>query len=192
MRFLLLALMVAVCAFSALAEDDYFPMNVGDEWTLAVTYVSATGEVSEGLIHRKMNSAINRDGKTYYQLRTWTEGLPQKIDTLKLVRHDEKAVYSIDARKDGAIEQVDFLLPLKVGTTWNRTTNTAVAVIGLDPVEIGGKHYENCFHVRSTNAGTQMTEDFWLAPNIGNFKSLLAFGSGVKVTTTLKEFKPGK
>ena len=64
MRFLLLTLVTAACGFSALAEDDYFPLHIGDESTMAATLISKDGQVFEGIVRRSIETSVNRDGES--------------------------------------------------------------------------------------------------------------------------------
>jgi hypothetical protein len=175
MRFALWTLMMAVCGFSAL--------------------VAAGGVVTDGVFHRKIEGLVEKDGKNYFRLRTWSEGLPRNWDYAKLVRKDEKAVYSLDEGVVGAAEQIEFALPLKIGSSWQWTVGSTVMtdiVEGLETVEISGKIYKNCFHIKRTSADDSIVEDYWQAPGVGDLKSMNVFGDGGKITLTLKEFKPGK
>lgn len=134
-------------------------------------------------------------GMTYLRLHIWTEGLPNNWNFTELTRKDAKAVYSIDERDPDAIERIEYVLPLKIGTSWNwkdgsRTMNDTV--LGLENVDISGKVYRNCFHIRRISLDSSITEDYWQAPDVGDLKSINVLGDGRKVTVTLNEFKPGK
>ena len=162
---------------------------------MAAASVSTAGQVSEGVLHRILENTVEKNGKTYFRFRTWTDGLPHQIDYLECVRKDEKGYYSIDEKEEDAVEQADYVLPLKVGATWKRVTKsrtTTVTVVALESVEIEGETYKNCYHLRTTNTATQFTEELWLAPNLGTIKSLMAFGGASRLSLTLKDFKTGK
>ena len=73
---------MSLFGLSALAEDDYLPLAVGQEVTWAITIVSRTGEVVDGLAHRKIEGVVEKDGKSYFRSRTWMDGLPSRIDGL--------------------------------------------------------------------------------------------------------------
>jgi hypothetical protein len=195
MRFLLLAMMMAVCGCSPSAKEDYVPLAVGDEWTMGATVVSATGHALECIARRQIEGAVERDGKIYFRSRSTMEGMPTKVEITKLVRKDEKGFFSIEEAKKGAVEQTEIVLPLKVGNTWKRTmgsTSVTDTVIGVESVSISGKTYDKCYRIRSVTADNSLTEDFWQAPHVGDVKSVITYGSGAKITLTLKEFKPGK
>jgi hypothetical protein len=195
MRYVLWCLIAAVYGSSAMAGDEYIPLTVGDEWTMASTSVSPTGQVSEGVARRKIEGSVEKGGKTYFRSRTWTESEPAGMEHTELVRMDAKAYYSIDEKKPDAVEQIIMVLPLKIGATWQRTLGSMTAtetVIGLETVEISGKVYENCYHIRLSTANGHYTENFWQAPNVGNVKDDVVYGNGLKMSCTLNEFKPGK
>jgi hypothetical protein len=195
MRYLLWCLIVALLGFPALAENEYLPIAVGNEWKMKATLVSPTGELSEGTAHRKVEGTVEKDGKTYFRSRTSIDAGPMKHEYTKLHRKDEKAFYFLDESKEGAAEQVEIVLPLKVGTTWQRTWGSmslTETVVGIETVTISGKAYENCYHIRVTSPDGSYTEDYWEAPNVGSVKSKAVYGNGGKVTLTLKEFKSGK
>jgi hypothetical protein len=109
-----------------------------------------------------------------------------------LLRRDEHGVYSINEMIEGSAEQIEVSLPLEVGSTWQQLEGTKKmthTVVGLDNLEVGGKTYENCYHIRISTDGGGYTEDFWEAPIVGNVKSVISFGSGLKITLTIKLFK---
>jgi hypothetical protein len=194
MRYAFLILLAALGFFPTIAEAEYIPIAVGDEWTMAMNVVSPAGQSSDGLFRRRIESADAKDGKAYVRERTWTVGLAKRTESTKLLRKDVNGVYSIDESVAGAVEQMEVVLPLKVGATWQQTegaktmTNT---VIGLESIEVAGKTYENCYHIRISSSDGTYTEDFWEAPRVGNVKSIIAYGSGLKITLTIQEFKSG-
>ncbi len=94
-----------------------------------------------------------------------------------------------------AKEQAEVVSPLKVGQSWERIagpTTVKNVVVALETVTINEKTYDNCFHIRSTSADSSVTEDFWEAPKIGSVKSEILYGSGGKISLTLREFKAGR
>jgi len=194
MRRALLILVVALGALPTFVEAEYIPIAVGDEWTMAMTVISPNGQVTEGVFRRRIESADAKDGKAYVRERTWTVGLAKRTELTKLLRKDVNGVYSIDESVVGSAEQVEVVLPLKPGAMWRQTvgaktmTNT---VIGLESVAVPGKTYENCFHIRISSADGSYTEDFWEAPRVGIVKSTVVYGSGLKITLTIQEFKSG-
>jgi hypothetical protein len=189
-----LTLMLALGAFSTLAKAEYIPIAVGDEWTMAATFVTPAGKTTEGIIYRRIESAVGKDGKAYVRSRTWTAGLAKRPDSTKLLRKDADAVYSIDESIPDSAEQIEAVLPLKVGSTWQQTegaqtlTNT---VLGREAIEVSGKTYGDCYHIRISSADGNYIEDFWEAPRVGNVKSIITYGSGARLILTLKEFKSG-
>ena len=195
MRFVLCILIMALYGLSALAESDYFPLHVGDEWTSSTTFVASDGTIVEGIFHRKVEDSIDRQGSRYFRLRSWSEGMPKNWDYTKLMRKNEKAVYSIDERIPDAVEQVEFALPLKVGSSWQWSEGSKTmtdTVKGLEAVEISGRIYKDCFHIQRLSEDGSITEDYWQAPNVGDLRSINVFADGSKITLTLKEFKSGK
>ena len=96
--------------------------------------------------------------------------------------------------KDTA-EQIELILPLKVGATWHRKLQSMTVtflVIAFETIDIAGTSYERCCHIRSVNPEAQYSDDFWLAPGIGRVKSETVIFDGGKLLQTLKEFKAGK
>ena len=210
MRFLLLTLVTAACGFSALAEDDYFPLHIGDESTMAATLISKDGKVFEGIVRRSIETSVNRDGETWFRLRMRAERLPIKMNYTTLVRKDRKAFYCIyegleslkvtwktDQPLGGMTpnqEQVVFGLPLVKGAVFKHKAgdNTMTcSVLDLETVTLAGETYTNCYHLRRAGADGYQ-EDDWQAANIGPVKMTTVEASGKKFTYTLKEFKPGK
>jgi hypothetical protein len=198
-HFILPALTTAFSAYSALAGSEYYPLKVGNDVTWAVTFYSVAGTRFEGAAHRRIESTVEKDGKTYFRSRVWFEGLPGGIMALaqytRLDRKDDKAEYSIYETIEGLAEQIEVVFPLKAGAKTYKVQNDMFftnTVIGLERVEVSGKTYENCFHMRSSSSDGSYVEDYWEAPVVGNVKSEIVYGSGFSMTLTIKEFKPRK
>jgi len=199
MRFLLLALMIALCGCSPSPspspDDDYCPLALGQEAISTMTIIYPDGKMIEGILRDTIESEVVRDGKTYFRNRELTEGVPNGLNYTELLRKDEKAKYSIDERTRNAVEQIDDLLPFKVGSTWQHTVNgnrLTLSVIEQSKVEVSGKTYDNCFRIHVVSADDRTVEDVWRAPHFGVVKVEVAYGNGVQMTVALKEFKPGK
>jgi len=116
--------------------------------------------------------------------------MSKNYDDTTLMRKDNKAIYSIAS--DGSLEHLEGVLPLKTGLTWqviegSNTINHTVT--GLEDIEISGKIYENCFHIRITRTDGKLVVDEWEAPNVGAVKMEVLSDEGVKMVFTLKEFK---
>jgi hypothetical protein len=194
MHRVLLTLIVALGALSHIAEGEYIPIAVGDEWAMAAAIFSPTGKATECVVRRRIESAIEKDGRTYVRSRTWTVGMPKRTETTKLLRKDTNGVYSIDESIADSSEQIEVALPLKAGVTWQQIVGPKTlthTVIGLETIEVFGKIYANCYHIHTSSADGSFTEDFWEAPRVGNVKSMILYGNGMKFTLTLEEFKAG-
>jgi hypothetical protein len=194
MRFTLLPAMMVSFGISALAADEYWPIAVGQERTMTVSISMPDGGMIEGLAHRKIEGAATKDGIAYFRCRTWFEGMPFKSGSTKLMRKDEKGVYSIDERDPGSVEQVIVVLPLKAGSTWQRSVRgmTVVeTVMNKEDVNVQGKIYKNCYHIQSTWSDGRYTKESWEAPNVGAVKEKISYADGLTFTYTLKDFKPG-
>jgi len=193
MRFRFLSLTIALFGCSPSTQPDYYPLHIGDEWSWLVKVVMSDGKVMEGSLYDKTEATVEKNGKTYFRMRFWSEGPPKNIEKTNLKRKGEKGVYAINGRDENASEEFEFGLPLYTGATWQhgKGENTAT-VLGLERVEIDGKTYENCYHVREVNADGSFSEDTWQTPKVGEIKSYSVFPTGITVSATLKEFKPGK
>ena len=170
------------------AQDAYFPLAIGQETTLA-----DTGD-SQYEIHTNIVAMVEKNGKSYFRSREWRPNTPGEFT--ELLRKDEHALYSVDEGLHST-EQVKFTLPLKVGSTGQRSYGRRTekyAVITLETVEIAGKTYENCYHIQTivTDARVTYTVDSWEAPHVGTVKSITTDRNGRRSTEVLKEFKPGK
>ncbi|MEA3213244.1 MAG: hypothetical protein QOE70_6301 [Chthoniobacter sp.] len=195
MRFLIVNLMVAMCAFSALAENEYDPIDVGCDWTMAVIITSPTGQLTEAIARRKIEDTLELNGILYVRCRTWMEGLPTKRESFTLYRKDDSGCYSIDEKAADTQEQTVALYPYKVGATWQSTSGKITVtktVVEVETVSVAGKTYEHCFHIRTTSSDESYTEDAWEAPIVGSVKSKIVARNGGKMLFTLKEFKSGK
>lgn len=190
--FTLILLFLASLRLLAGTGDEYFPLNVGNEWTMDVKWTAPNGRVAEGLFRRRVERGPERDGRKYIRIRTWTVGMPTRTETTRLLRRDEQTIYFLEEGVKAPAEQIEVRLPLTVGDSWEQVaegqkfTNTVVAI---ETVEISGKSYEHCFHLRLSSADGSYTEDFWEAPGIGNVKSEIAYVNGTRIALNLREFK---
>ena len=194
MRFLLLALLMAPCGCSPSAQDDYFPLAVGNEWVMDNTSVTSDGHRSEGIYHRKIEGVVEKDGRTYFRFRMWQEGAQSEWNSTKLIRKDEKGVYFMDELNGVTAEQVEFLLQLKVGATWNRTTGgktLSESVVEMQTIKVSDQTYKDCFHIRGADENGIYSEDQWVGPNIGEVKARHG-RPGLTFTQTLMEFIPAE
>lgn len=191
MRFLFLILTMAVSAFSAHGEDDYYPLHDGDEWTMS-TIFSRDGTVTKDTFHKMIEGTQEVNGKIYLRMITrFGNGEVDRSQAPGLFRKDEKALYQLIQ----AGESVDIVLPLKVGGTWRRQRSANIitdTIIGLEDVRIDGIAYHKCYHMQTTSADGKFKEDTWYAPGIGPVKCHIVWANGDELTETLKEFKLGK
>ena len=192
MRFLLWRSQMALCGFSAFADDDYFPLLAGQERDhRGEDRQPGWGSHVQRRFPQKNEGPVEKDGKTYFRIRAHWENLPNNPDLTTFARKDEKGVYSIN----GTVEKTELVLPLKIGAKWEQPSpdgTMTVTVLGIETIEVEGKSYKNCFHLRGNFFGTIYTDDFWQAPNVGLVKSENVNKDGTKLTFTLKEFRPGK
>lgn len=195
MRYVLWILLLILHGSPAFARDDYFPMAVGDEWTMSVTMTGNQEPPQYGVYRRIIDAAMDKNGKTYLHSKISFEGMPFKAEGMKLMRKDDHAVWSIDQRMENATERLETVLPLKTGSHWERNvrgmpmTNT---VLGKETIVIDGKTYKNCFHIQSTWSNGTFISDSWQAPNIGTVKKQLTYSDGLTFTYLLKEYKMPK
>jgi hypothetical protein len=193
-RFLLLFITPLFVPFSAslcAENNDYLPIGEGADWTMDLKMFQPDGKKLEGTGRRKIEGTVERDGKTYFKSKTWSEGV-QPFSYEKLIRKDESGFYSIDEREPVPAEQTEVVLPLKVGASWEtkmegRTVQNKV--VGIETVNIGDKTYEECFHIRMQTDDESYVEDYWEAPKVGSVKSIIRYPNGFKITLTLREFK---
>jgi len=193
MRFLPLLFWLILTAVS-FGADGYLPLVEGNEWTMDAVMTSPTGEVTKATARRKTGATEERSGKVYHRVLTAMEG-PYPMSYTKLNRKDETGYYTLDPRDPNAKEQAEVVLPLKIGSSWKRTSgpmNLTDTVVALEDVAVNGKTYEKCYHIRVTSSDGNYTEDYWEAPNVGSVKSEIVYGNGGKITLTIREFKPAK
>ena len=175
---------------------DYFPLREGVEWTMDIEVTYPADQRLRGVGRRVTGPAEVRDGKTYFRSRTWEEfeGQPRR-ERSKLMRKDASGLHSIDLSAETPKEEMEVALPLKVGSRWQTKQLHGMVlnheVMAQETVVIGRKTYANCFHIRTTSAAGDYTEEFWEAPDVGLVKSLVTM-TGAKVALTLREFKSGK
>jgi hypothetical protein len=192
MRLFLLTLAVALGGISAFAEEDYYPLYVGNEWTYRRDYVDPKWTVHQTDEHLRICRTLEKDGKTYYIYERWFEDPTKKGET-DYVRKDIQGIHSTYAEELAANGEGVFwlALPLKVGASWKSNEKTTCTVIALENLELEGKTYKNCYHVHSAAADGSLTMELWFAPNIGPVKSVDSFANGSKRTRTLTGFKFG-
>jgi hypothetical protein len=200
MRFVLpFLLALAAGVLPAMAADvdqsAYLSLKPGNDWTLDMVIVAPSGETKKAIGRRRVEDTVEKDGKTYVRLRTWTENGPTEVEYTKLVRKDGDGMYSILEGFKEAKEQLEIALPLKTGSAWKREASGMKfidVIIGIEPVTIGTQTYAKCFHIRTESADGKYREDYWEAPKVGNVKSEIVTGNGMRITLTLREFKEGK
>jgi hypothetical protein len=156
--------------------------------------VAPNGAILPGVAHRVVEGQVERDGKKYYRVRTWMESAaaPKNIVT-KLTRMDQTGVYTIEESEKGATEQKEVAFPLMLNQSWKRRGGALKdTIVAVETVTIGDNSYENCLHIRTTTPDTKFSENYWVAPNVGNVKSVMSFANGAKIILTLREFTPGR
>jgi hypothetical protein len=175
--------------------DSYFPFNIGDEWTSAITIavpkVNASAVVG---FHQKTESIVERNGKTYFRSRNWWDIQPDNHETITLSRKDAKGIYGIDENSKDAMETLFIPLPLNVGAKWDTIVGSKTVtdtVVAVEDVEVSGKTYKKCLHTHSSSSDGSSTSDSWRAAGIGDVKTVTVFDNGNINTQILKEFKPG-
>ena len=184
--------MLVSIASAASAEDVYFPLASGMEWIMDLKVVSPNGDITNGVLHRKIGEAVQYHGKTYFRSHTWLEGgRPFHMDYTKLVRRDDNGFYSIDERDPERVEKQGGKLPLEAGKTWANNVDGGVmhtTVLGRENVVLGTNVYQNCFRIRITAEGSEYVEEFLEAPGVGSLKSESQRPNG-KWILTLRELK---
>jgi hypothetical protein len=172
-------------------DEEYLRLNEGDEWTMDAVVEGPDGKTKTATLRRRVGEQVERGGKVYRTVRSWSDN---GFDERKLMRKDEKGVYSITLNSGDEGEQVEIILPLKVGQEWTRTWRGGEVkerIEKIETVKIGEKTYERCYHIHSEALDGSFWEDYWEAPGVGWVKSMAAAGGG-KMTLTLREFKAGK
>jgi hypothetical protein len=198
MRALYLFFIAAVlsCGQARAATDPtiWFPLSEGCSWVMEAKMVAPNGAIVPGVAHRVVEGQVERDGKKYFRVRTWMESsAAAKNVVTKLTRMDATGVYTIEEGEKGATEQREIAFPLMANQSWKRQGGALKDVIlGLETVEIGDNVYENCLHIRTTTPDAKFSENYWVAPNVGNVKSVMSFSNGAKIILTLREFSSGK
>ena len=99
MRFLPLAFVMAAFRFSALADDGYCPLHVGDEWTYTIAFIEPKGAVSVVPDHSRIRGTSKRSGKTYFAFEQWGKD-PAEKETTSYVRKDKKGVHTTFERAE--------------------------------------------------------------------------------------------
>ena len=187
--FALFALGISV---SRAADDNYFPLAIGNEWIMELHIISSNGDKTNGVLHRKIGEAVQHNGKTYFRSHTWLENSrPFAMDYTKLVRRDDAGFYSIDERDPKRVEKQGGKLPLEVGMKWENKVEGGIlrtTVMAKEEVTMGTKVYKNCFRIRIASKNEEYVEEFLEAPGVGSLKSEIKRVDG-KWVLTLREFK---
>lgn len=194
---LLLCLYLLVSALAARAADplEYCPLAEGMAWTMDAKVTTPDGKVIEATAHRAIDAAEEREGKTYYRMRTWMEGIPQLRPFETLERRTDQGLFSIDFRDLLHREFTSMVLPFVVGNKWSHPTDTTtihLEVVALEDLILNGKTYEKCFRIKAAAEDGSYREELWQAPGLGSIKSDVTLTGGVKISVTLREFTPGK
>jgi len=195
MHHVLFSLMMML-GFSALAEDDYYPLVIGQERTMLLVMMEPDGSATIGQEITKIERTVEKNGHAYFLCHVWFEGFQDKVDYTYLARKDESGVYIIDERSAFADERRELILPLKSGSSWKqvigpRTFTTTIT--GLENVKVyGDKTVDNCYHSQITVDDDNCIRSASYANGIGMVKNLLIWKAGRSLVYMLKEFKPGK
>jgi len=179
----------------AFDQHDYYPSSDGGEWIMNAQVVSPSGAATPATAHRKVEGQVEKDGKTYRRMRTWSDIGSSPKEFLTLFRKDEGGCYTLSEQEKDAVEQTEMIFPIKVGRTWTRIfqgVNFTATLVGVESVIVGDKTYDECLHIRAVTADGKMTEDYWEAPKVGTVKADMVYPNGVKLILTIREFKPGK
>lgn len=170
---------------------EYFPRTLGMEFEMDVELTDRSGHKRTGRVFRKFTERIERNGKVFLKMRTWTDGTPFEHDVTKLTRRDETGLYVIDDEAPNLGEQREAVLPLSIGNSWrweSRIGTIKSTVITNETVSIGPRIFENCFLIRTETLDRSYVEDVWEAPGIGAVQSVARTGRGV-ISITLRKFK---
>ena len=195
MRYVLFSLLI-VLRFSAFAEDDYYPLVIGQERTMLLVMMEPDGSATIGREITKIERTVEKGGHAYFLCHVWSEGFQDKIDFTYLARKDDSGVYIIDERSGFADERRELILPLKSGLSWNqvigpRTFTTTIT--GLENVKVyGDKTVDNCYHFQNTVDDDSCIRSASYANGIGMVKNSLILKASRSLVYMLIEFKPGK
>jgi hypothetical protein len=197
MRFLLLlSLLTGLHSLVRGADpSEYCPIAEGMEWTMDAKVTTPDGQVIETTAHRVIGAQEERDGKTYYRMRTWIDNVPQLKPFASLERREVNGLYSIDLRDVKPKEVISMDLPFAVGKKWIRDDGKSpvtMEVLALEDLTINGKTYKDCYKIKAATKDGNYTEVLWQAPGLGSIKSDVVLAVGAKISVTLREFKPGK
>jgi len=192
----LLSALIGFAVFARGAEPSaYGPLAEGMEWTMDAKVTTPEGQVIDTTAHRTVGASEQRDGKTYFRMRTSMEGIPQLKPYETLLRRDETGLYAIDLRDPGLKEALSIAFPLEVGRKWIRDNGKMVVtmeVLAREDLTIHGTTYKDCYKIQAAAKDGSYSEVMWQAPGLGSIKSDVVLSVGAKVSISLREFKPGK
>jgi len=175
--------------------DDYEPLALGQDSLMTATQIGPDGAKQVGTAHQRVEEAVMRNGQIYFRFHTWTEGWLENPDFTDLLRKDEKAFYRLLEDQPDAVEEIDLVLPLKVGNSWSHKGligTLKTTVLEQEDVTVNGKTYSKCFHTRTVAADGSHTEDSWDAPGVGTVRSDTVFKGGARILLEIQNFTPGK
>ena len=180
---------MAVSGISALAEDDYFPLALGQEKTMVVHYTDGGPET---FVCSRVEGTVQRGGKTYFVVRKYYNAYRGKGSTA-LIRKDKKGTYTLSNSQENAVEEIGFRPPMTSGATRVRDVAgpRTYTNMGLEALGIAGITYKNCHHIRATMEDAKFSDDYWYAPNVGLIKEIVVFPNGRRMTAVLKNFFAG-
>jgi hypothetical protein len=192
--FTLLSLFVAAAVAQAAEPVEYCPMAEGAEWTMDAKVTTPEGKVIDATAHRRVGAKEEREGKIYFRMRTWMDGIPELQAFETLVRREEAGLFSIDLRDAGSKEGLSMKLPFVVGSKWTRDqqgTQVTSEVVAREDLKINGTTYKDCYKIKIVAKDGSYQEDLWQAPGKGSIKSDVVLSGGARISVTLREFKPG-
>lgn len=212
MRSLLILLILRLLGAVALAEDDYFPLAIGEKWTMRVKTIGEGGGIS-GFFSSAIYGTTVRNGRTYFgtiEAYDWRwparilslSSLPNKYETygrgIKFYRSTNDAIFVSLKAPTGVFEYMEIPRPLRVGTVWRQNEGfevTVSKVLSKESVRVNGHRFANCYHLRKRASKyiailheqvNCYVRDTWLAPGVGEVKRIETQGDGRFALTEIR------
>jgi hypothetical protein len=179
------ALLFTACGLFGGAEDDYYPMTVGNMWNYhgVITYEQADADTGATFITVAEVTAETQltNGEDVFELTNLDSTFTRPPDETTLVntrvnyaRKTDDHVLAYDSKDDTEPDTV-LALPLEDGKTWTVSskgdTTITATVDGQESITVPAGTYE-CWKVRMTLTVGSTSQDvyWWYAEGVGHVK----------------------
>lgn len=151
---------------------EYYPNNDGYSWTYNIGVSDAGSQ--RGVV--SFNGVTTIEGQEFQILKV--DNNKDTKSVLRLIKVDDNSAKDFGLSTDlGTQESVLLTFPLKVGNSWNISSQESASVDAIEDVTVSVGVFKNCFKVSYTFSNRKSQR--WYAKNIGVIKRIDNFDDGL-------------